>query len=235
MNPELQNYIKQARAMGKSNEIITQELSSGGWASADISQALGLGTVAPLSATTSVVAGVMSGKIIASTVIGLIILGGGGVLVWNKMQKKSVETQVENALEQTYGGNADVKIGNDFKDIQIKTDRGSFSTNSSGNSMPAGWPSEITQYPNSKISTSVDSSRSGSATLGVILTTSDSPDKVIEYYRSILDSNGWTNIKYESFSSSFTIAGEKNGHVLGIIAGIIKGETRIHMSYHNKD
>src|SRR3989338_8956753 len=107
MNPELQNYIKQARAMGKSNEIITQELSSGGWTPADISQALGLGTAAPMSATTSAVAGVMSGKIIASTIIGLVVLGGGGVFVWNKMQENTLEVQLENRLKQAYGGKAD--------------------------------------------------------------------------------------------------------------------------------
>lgn len=235
MNPELENYIKQARAMSKSNEVITQELSSGGWTPSDISQALGLSTAAPLSATASVATGVMSGKVIASTIIGLIVLGGGGVFVWNKIQKKSIEVQIENGLEQTYGGKADVKIGNNPGDIQIKTDRGSFSSGGyAAGSMPAGWPSEIPQYPNSKINTSLNNSENGSMSLIVALTTRDSPQQVIEYYKPILTSNGWTNIKTESFSRIFVVSGEKYGNLMGINASSVTGKTSIGMIYRNK-
>ena len=234
MNPELQNYIRQARAIGKSNEIITQELSSGGWTPSDISQALGLGTVAPITATTSVVAGVMGGKIIAGIVVGLIVVGGGGVFVWNKMQENTLEVQLENQLEQVYGGNADVKVGNNFSDIQIKTDTGSFSSSGDVGSMPAGWPSEIPQYPNSKIGTSVNNSANGSTQLIVALTTQDNPEQVIEYYKPRFSSNGWTNIKTESFSGTFVVSGEKNGHLMAINANNASGETRIGMIYRNK-
>jgi hypothetical protein len=40
VNPELQNYIRQARQAGKSDEIIRAELKTGGWTDLDISQAL---------------------------------------------------------------------------------------------------------------------------------------------------------------------------------------------------
>ena len=40
MNSALENYIKQARQVGKTDEIIRQELKTGGWTDIDISQAL---------------------------------------------------------------------------------------------------------------------------------------------------------------------------------------------------
>ena len=234
MNPELQNYIRQARAMGKSNEIITQELSTGGWTPADISQALGLGTAAPMSAATSAVASVMSGKIIAGTIGILIVVGGGGAYVWNNMQKKALEVQIEKGLDNVYGNGSQVKIGENNHDISIKTNAGSLSTSGDIGSMPAGWPSEIPQYPGSKINVSVNNPSNGSGLI-VALTTQDSPNKVIDYYKPKLESNGWTNIKTENFSSMFVVSGEKNGHIMAINATNASGETRIGMIYRTKD
>ena len=87
MSPELQNYIKQARLMGKNNELITQELSSGGWTPSDISQALNFNpaTGVGMGATTSaaVVSG-MSGKLVAIIIVTLLVMGAGGYFVYSK-------------------------------------------------------------------------------------------------------------------------------------------------------
>jgi hypothetical protein len=96
MNPELQNYIKQARIMGKSDQTITQELSSGGWTQADINQALGspiLGTSAVGSAV--VATGGISGKIVGIIAVILIILGVGGYFVYSK--KTSTQTPADDS------------------------------------------------------------------------------------------------------------------------------------------
>ena len=96
MNPELQKYIRQARSIGKSNEVITQELASGGWTPADISQALNLSPVSTTgTATSATVTGGVSAKIIASIVTILLILGAGGYFVYSK-NKKTLETNVGN-------------------------------------------------------------------------------------------------------------------------------------------
>ena len=42
------------------------------------------------------------------------------------------------------------------------------------------------------------------------------------------------NIKTESFSGTFVVSGEKNGHLMAINANNASGETRIGMIYRNK-
>jgi hypothetical protein len=85
MNPELQNYMRQAKLAGKSDEIITNELISGGWTPADVSEALGSQTagVAGTSAVT-VGTGGMGGGMMAIIAIVLIILGAGGYFMYSK-------------------------------------------------------------------------------------------------------------------------------------------------------
>jgi len=240
ITPELQQYINQQKSAGASDVQIRQNLlTQGGWSQADLDQAFGVqGSMPQMAQGTPIYSGTVqpnNTKKIAMGIVALIVLVAVAGFGWNWMQKKSLEGQLENSLEQAYGGNADVKIGKDYRDISVKTDTGSFSTGGNIKSMPAGWPSEIPQYPNSKISTSMSNSESGSAQLIVALTTQDPPEKVIAFYELKFDFNGWTNIKSESFGGMFVVSGEKNGHLMAINVHNAGGQTNIGMIYRNKD
>ena len=56
-NQELSNYVSQARAAGKTNEVIKQELRASGWQETDISEALGPG-MAPVKTKSNLTVGV---------------------------------------------------------------------------------------------------------------------------------------------------------------------------------
>ncbi|MDP3989518.1 MAG: hypothetical protein Q8P93_04780 [bacterium] len=49
MNPDLQNYINQARASGKTDEVIQNELRAAGWGEAELANAFApVSSVVPL-------------------------------------------------------------------------------------------------------------------------------------------------------------------------------------------
>jgi len=82
MNIDLKNFIDQARAAGKSDEVIKQELSKAGWQAGDISEALSTAPTASSLGVASVGASLISGKIIAAVVAVLLILGAGGYFMF---------------------------------------------------------------------------------------------------------------------------------------------------------
>lgn len=100
MNQDLQNYVNSARASGKSEQDIRSELSSAGWAEADIYEAFSAGVVN--STTGAVVAAGMSTKMILFIIIGLLVIGGGvgGYFVFSNNQK-TPEIKVTNNTNTT--------------------------------------------------------------------------------------------------------------------------------------
>jgi hypothetical protein len=228
VNQQLLDYIKQQINQGVSRETINNNLIQQGWSGQDLNEAFS-------TASPNIGSSPQKGKtgLIIGIVIGLVVLCGLLFVGWNMMQKKAAEVQLENVLENALGGNADVKIG-DNNDFSIKTDKGSLAVGNSA-SMPSGWPSEISQYPGSKIEMSSNSSDSGSPQSVMSLATGDSPEKVMAYYKSILNTSGWTNLQDQSFGSFFTIGAEKGAHALAITATVVSGETKVNMIYHEKD
>ena len=100
--PELQNYIRQSRTSGMTDEQIRQNLASQGWTEADISQALGSNSAA---SATSVVASVgvtgwLTGKVITIIIAALLILGGGAYFALSKKGSPPQQEISDNTLPQ---------------------------------------------------------------------------------------------------------------------------------------
>lgn len=73
-NPQLQSYVSQSRATGMSDDQIRQSLQAQGWTEADISEALGMTSVAePISAGSSGLS-----KKILIIILAILIAGGAG-------------------------------------------------------------------------------------------------------------------------------------------------------------
>ncbi len=85
MNQDLKNYIDQARAAGKNDDAIKQELRGAGWQESDISEGFG-GSISSAPVTASVAASASSSatKWIAMAVVGVLVLGAGAYFAFGR-------------------------------------------------------------------------------------------------------------------------------------------------------
>lgn len=103
--PQLSDLIQAGRSAGKTDDVIWKELSSQGWADADISQALG-GVVPPDSgmapvspAPVAVAGGGMSGLAIGMSALAVVLLGGGAYYAITSLGKDSAPSPVASTSQ----------------------------------------------------------------------------------------------------------------------------------------
>jgi len=83
--------------------------------------------------------------------------------------------------------------------------------NVGGNKYPDNWPSDVPKYANATIQYSGSSNpQTVEAGLVVVFNTTDSTDKVVEFYKKELTSNGWT-IEQTATMGDVTIVAAKKG------------------------
>jgi hypothetical protein len=112
---------------------------------------------------------IISIVIMLMQVIAVMAIAGGIFAAKNELNRQGVNINANN-------GTIDVK-GEDGDSASI------------GNAkVPSGFPSDVPIYPGSKVSGSF---KSGDNKYTVILTTTDSKNKVDSYYKSQLSANGW--------------------------------------------
>lgn len=105
MNPQIEAYLAEARAAGKSDAIIQQELRAAGWPEADISQIFGA-AASTASVAGNVAAGIavktagwFSAKTIAIIIGSLVIVGGGSYYAF--VAKKQAVPSGQNQIDLT--------------------------------------------------------------------------------------------------------------------------------------
>ena len=91
MNQDLENYIKQARSSGQTDEQIKQALKSNGWQEADINQAFGGQSPTPEIASVATKSW-LTGRIIAIVIALLVIAGGTGAYFFLYSKKLNNDT-----------------------------------------------------------------------------------------------------------------------------------------------
>lgn len=143
--------------------------------------------------------------IIIVIIVVLAILGVGGYFLQQKLAEKTGEKAVETALEAASGGKADVDVSKGGEKVSIKTDEGSLTIG--GGSVPKNWPSDITVYKGSKVTGSAETDEG----LSLMLETSDSVEKVYNFYKSDLPNKGWNIITDATYGGSSMLQGEKSG------------------------
>lgn len=133
---------------------------------------------------------VIIGIIIMMSVVSMFVLGWLG--------KKAVETVIET------GTGGDVDIDTDDGTFSITSDEGDEIT-AGVNELPDNFPNDFPVYDDAVISYT---STSGDD-MYVYWTSDDKVDKVIDFYQSELDDNGWsiTNTTTSSDLASYTIEG----------------------------
>lgn len=106
MNPDLQNYINQARALGKADEVIKSELLNTGWAEADIVQVLG-GSQVVVGGTAVAVSSGFGAYLYVVIVIVLVVFIAGGFWFYFSSNTFTVDSPIEDASTGLSSGVSD--------------------------------------------------------------------------------------------------------------------------------
>jgi hypothetical protein len=154
--------------------------------------------------------------IIIAAVIVLGLLGAGGYFIQQKFAEKTGEKAAETALEKASGGKANVDVSEGGDKVSIKTDEGSVTMG--GGSVPKNWPSDVTVYKGAKVTGSAETDEG----LSLMLETSDSVEKVYEFYKSDLPSKGWSLSMNATYGGASMLQGEKSGK--GVMLSVSKNE-----------
>ena len=112
-----------------------------------------------------------------------VCLGSGCETITEKLTQKATEAAIEHATEKQVGGEVEIDEGGASFKGKDSQGRDVIYDARSGK-VPDDWPKDIPVYPNTKVTASLQGS--GSRTL--MLESQDSPDKVIEFYKSKLAS-----------------------------------------------
>lgn len=107
-------------------------------------------------------------------------LANGCEKITEKVAQKVTEKAVEHALEKQTG--AKVDLDSDGKgSISVRSDKGNLDINGAGGGkVPDNWPQDVPLYPGGQIGTSL----SNDTLQMVSVSTPDSPDKAIEFYKA---------------------------------------------------
>lgn len=170
------------------------------------------------------------GLIIVVVVILLLLVGG---FIIKKVIGAVGNKVVEKAIEKSAGNGTDV----DFSNGTYKaTDKNGNTVSIGGNAqLPSDWPSDVPQYPGSKLTFSGSNSGSnGKAAMGIVMTTSDSPDKVAAYYRDQLTNDGWVVKANSSAQGASSLAFEKGDRAAIVIVADGEGTTNVTVSVGEK-
>ena len=148
--------------------------------------------------------------IIAVVAVVLVLVIGG--FAARMFSQKLGENMAENMIESATGGKADVDINSDS--VTVKTDEGSFSTAAS---LPDGFPSDVPVYPGSAITYSgTNNQQTGDTEYVVVLSTTDSYQKVGDYYTAQLASQGCDITSTQSIAGTTVISASKDTRTLSM-------------------
>lgn len=103
----------------------------------------------------------------------------------------------------------------------VKSDYGTMTT---ANTMPANWPSDAPTYKNATITSSmvIDPTYSGTSGSTLTFTTSDTPQTVVDFYKTQLAAEGWTVMGNGSTMGAMTVlSARKDSRMLSL--GVTNG------------
>lgn len=190
MNPDLQNYITQARQQGMTDDKIRRDLIGQGWPEADIQEVLGSSNSTPIPATTVItVANSLSRKgfiILLSLIVGILILGSIGYAIYS-----ASHTQPANNSNNT-------NIGYTTQTPNPNTPTQTLSNSNPticgpAKSLPAEFPKDLPVYAGATSVSSNSATASGQTIVFVLFCSSDDFNKVVDFYSNTKSNWNLTN------------------------------------------
>lgn len=130
---------------------------------------------------------------------------------------------MERTIEKETGGQANVDIVNGT--MKVQTSEGSFEMG--GNTLPKDWPSDAPAYPGASIQYSASGLQAEGNGQGVMMTTSDSLQTVMDFYTAQMKENGWKVEGSMNAGGTSTIAGSKGDRVFTVVASGVNGQTSV--------
>ncbi len=160
------------------------------------------------------------------TTVSLVV--AGLTLLGASCGKKVAEKTVENAIEKSTNGQADVDISN--KQVQINTN-GTSLTAGENVKLPSGFPADVYVIDGTLKSTLALAEDNG---YSVTLTTSTSAADVKTKYESQLKADGWTIISTLALPEGSMLTAEKGLRTTSVTMTTPDGETMVSISTREK-
>lgn len=132
---------------------------------------------------------------------------------WQKAAQQSVENQMENAIEEQTGQDADVNV--DENSVEISTDEGSLQAGEDVK-LPQDFPGDIYVY-DGKLSAVLQTIENEG--YSITIETDDPIGDIMSLYESKLKSDGWEITGSMNFESTASLAAEKGERSLSVVAG----------------
>lgn len=102
-----------------------------------------------------------------------------------KMAERASEKVMENAIEKSSGGQAQVDLDTKRGTMKLESNDGKTQMQYGENAqLPADWPAWLQQYPGSKIMMASTKADGGTTSYIATLTTKDLPDAVLKFYEA---------------------------------------------------
>ncbi len=143
-------------------------------------------------------------------VIGVVVVG---ILAAGFFLRKGREFAAEKYLSKSTG--ADVDIEGDGEKVTITSEDGTISFEEGGE-LPDDFPSDLPIYPNAKLTGSWTAEGENANGVSTVWETSDSVDKVGDYYKKELPKAGWKLTLTSEVEEATTFAFEK-GEMTGFM------------------
>lgn len=125
--------------------------------------------------------------------------------------ESAMENAAERAMERETGERADVDINGEK--ITVTTDDG---TVEMGGSIPGDWPTDVPTYAGATVTYSAMNEADGATNAVLILSSTDSAQQIVDFYKSALTQNGWTTKNVIVSTVASGLEAEKDGRHVGI-------------------
>ena len=143
-------------------------------------------------------------------IFGLLVFGQA---IIKNVKDKALSLYISQLLSKKTGGK--VKVEDGGNKVSYSGKEGDFSFQE-GTTMPDSFPQDFPLYPDSKVASSWSSKAEGGLGISVALDSSDSIEKIAEFYQKELPSKGWliTSNFDQEMSKTFSFEkGEQKGLV----------------------
>jgi len=145
-----------------------------------------------------------------------------------KLIEKANEGIIENALEDSMGG--DVKVDLSDEGVSVKTDKGTMQTGGKV-SLPDNFPSDVHVYDGKLIAAMFNEVNNG---FTLTIEIKDSLENVKSVYENKLKASGWTVGEAMNLGASLFLTAEKDKRAVTVVVNQVDGTSVLALTINDK-